>query len=187
MPSYLPTFENSLWAVGTSKIAIVAAPIDALSAYLATPVISNRRVPWLAATPIVSPTPKCCVSAVCLSIAIWPPPTGHCPETSFSGVNRASFAGSMLEPMLPPPPVEITFPSWPSSFASSPTSPEAAATSGSCFTFVSTDAGNAGTTPSPVLLSSFLKATLPEITASAFVNESSTMFVNAAVIESVST
>ena len=185
IPSSLPTFENSFCAVGMSKIAIVAEPIDELSAYVAIPVISNRRAPWSVATPIVSPSAKCFVSAVCLSIAICPPPTGHRPSASFRGLKRASFGGSTLEAMLPPPPVEMTLPSRPISCASPPTSPEAVATSGSCRTFTSTEAGKAGV--SAVLLLSFLNATLPLITASEFWNEWSTIPVNAAVIVSVRT
>jgi hypothetical protein len=59
------------------------------------------------------------------------------------------------------------------SFAWSSITPAAAATSGSCFTFASTVAGKAGV--SAVLLSLFLNATFPLMTASAFLNESSTI------------
>ena len=87
--------------------------------------------------------------------------------------------------MASPPPVEMTLPLRSISFTWSPIAPAAAETSGSAFTLVSTDAGNAGV--SSVLLFVFLKATLPLITASEFEYESLTTFVNAAVIVSVRT
>ena len=87
--------------------------------------------------------------------------------------------------MLSPPPVEMTFPLRSISFTSSPIDPAAAATSGSPLTLASTLAGKAGV--SAVLLLLFSNATLPLITASEFLKESSTTPVKAAVIVSVST
>ena len=94
-------------------------------------VISKSWTPWSVATPIVSPTAKCSFSEVLWSIAICPPPTGHLPVVSLSGLKRASFSGSTLAARLEPPCVEMTLPLRPMSFASSPTEPAAAATSGS--------------------------------------------------------
>jgi hypothetical protein len=183
--SNFPFLLKRSWAVGTSKIAIVDAPIDDDEEKVAIPVISKTRDPWSAATPMVSPTAKCLFSDVLRSIAIWPLPTGHVPDVSLSGLNRASFLGSTLAAMLEPPLVEMTLPFRSISFASSFTMPAAAATSGSCFTFASTLSGNAGVVA--VLLSLFLNATFPLITASAFSYDPSTTFVNDALIVSVRT
>jgi len=96
-----------------------------------------------------------------------------------------SFVGSTLAAIAEPPPVEITFPSRLISLTSSEIAPEAAPTSGSCFTFVSTESGNAGGVAVSLLL--FSKATLPLMTASAFWYELSSTLVKAALIVSVRT
>ena len=77
----------------------------------------------------------------------------------------------------------MIFPWLSTRLTSSPTVPAAAATSGSCFTRVRTEAEKAGV--ASVLLSVFLNATFPLITASEFSYDVSTIFVNAPVIVSV--
>ena len=163
MSSSFPSFWNSRWAVGRSKIAIVAPPIEETEANFATPLIRNGRSGPSAATPIVSPTANCLSSAVFLSIATWPDPEGQRPLTSFSGLKRVSV-GSTLNPRLGAPPVEIVFPFRPiSRVCSSATLPTAASMLGSCFTFVRTLSGNPGDEVAP---ESPEKATLPVMTAS---------------------
>ena len=56
MPSSLPSFANSCWAVATSKTANVALPIESTEPNLATPTIVNRSTGPFATTPISSPT-----------------------------------------------------------------------------------------------------------------------------------
>ena len=51
-----PCFPNSCCAVGTSKIASVAPPIDETAPNFAMPVIRNCWTAPVACTPIVSPT-----------------------------------------------------------------------------------------------------------------------------------
>jgi hypothetical protein len=164
MTSSLPSLSSSSWAVGTSKIASVAPPMET-SANSAIPEISKLRTGPRAATRIMSPTPNPSFSAVARSIAIWLRPTGQLPVTSWSGLKRWSAFGSTLNASLGLGPPPIVLPSRPTSPASSSIEPVAEATSGSRSTRVRTSAGNDVAPESP---SSDAKATLPVITASVF-------------------
>ena len=90
-------------------------------------------------TPIESPDSRPCASAVLRSIAISPLPPGTSPCTTLSGLKRRSAAGSTLNTAVPQL-LSITFPSAPTSWASSITAPSAPSTSGSARTLASTEA-----------------------------------------------
>jgi hypothetical protein len=68
--SSLPCLSNSWWAVGMSKTAIVVPASESSSPKRTMPVISYLRTGPSANAPIVSPTAKCSLSAVDLSMAI---------------------------------------------------------------------------------------------------------------------
>ena len=112
-----PSLSSSFCAVGTSKIAKVAPPIELRSPYLAIPTISNSCAGPSAATPIRSPSFRSSSSATPSSIATSPPPLGQRPSTRLSGLKR-SYSGSVSIPNANDgaPPVSIASPSGRSSF-----------------------------------------------------------------------
>ncbi len=161
--SSLPCLPKRSCAVGRSKPASVAPPIVARSPVnLTMPEMWKIRTgpsDWI---PIVSPTPKSFLSAVASSITT-PPWPGHSPCTSSSELNRGC-EGSTLKPMLGAPPKTIALPFLPIRCASPWTPPSAASTSGSSFTFGSSDSSNEGSWLPP--LSPRSNADLPVIAAS---------------------
>ena len=112
-----PSLSSSLCAVGMSKIAKVAPPIELRSPYLAMPTISNSWAGPSAATPIRSPISRSSSPATPSSIATSVPPFGQRPSTRLSGLKR-SYSGSVSIPNANAgaPPVSIASPSGRSSF-----------------------------------------------------------------------
>ena len=86
--SSLPSLWKIRWAVGRSKIAIVAPPSELTPPKRTVPTMWNRCTGPRVSTPIVSPTPKCLLLAVFASIAISFGACGQCPVVRTSGLNR---------------------------------------------------------------------------------------------------
>jgi hypothetical protein len=170
-------------AVGRSKRAKVAPPIELTPVSSATPEIRNERCGPTAWTRIVSPTLKPFFEAAALSIATSSAPLGHAPAVSFVGLNCWYF-GSTEKPSDGAPPVSTTLPSFLISLTLSlVTDPAAAETPSSFRTSGSTDAGNVGvSTPLPFV---FLNAASPLITTSAFLYELTTIVLKPSLIVSV--
>jgi len=162
--SSLPCLRKTRWAVGRSKIAIVAPPSELRPPKRMSPVMWNRSRGPRASTPIESPTSKCLVEAVFVSIAISCGPFGQRPAVRTSGLKRWSPRGLTLNARFGAPPCETTLLSRPTSFASSLMPPSATSTPGRPRTRASSDCGSDGRTtllfpPPPIAL-------LPVITAS---------------------
>ena len=88
--SSFPSLWKIFCAVGKSKTEIVAPPSDETPPILTMPAILYGVTGPSATTPIVWPTLKFSLLAVCASIATSWSPTGHVPETSVSGLKRWS-------------------------------------------------------------------------------------------------
>ena len=131
-----PSFAKSFCAVGTSKTANVAPPIESTDPNLAMPVISYCSTGPSAATPIVSPTPKLSFLAVLASMTTCFAPTAHVPAVRLSGENCGSLASSPTPNVGDPPLPPIFLPSSPTIWAGfeldwmSKIPPAAASTSG---------------------------------------------------------
>ena len=178
-----PGFAKIFCAVGRSKSANVAPPIEPTPDSSAIPERRNVRCGPTACSRTVSPTAKPSREAVALSTATSSPPLGQEPAVSFVGLNCCS-RGSTEKPSDGAPPVSTTFPSLPMIFTLSlVTEPAAAATSGTFFTSASTLCGKVGvSTPFPFV---FLKAASPLITTSAFLYEFVTIVLKPLLIVSV--
>ncbi len=115
--SSLPSLSSSFWAVGTSKIAKVAPPMELRSPYLAIPTIVKSCAGPSAATPIRSPSSRSSSPATPSSIATSWAPRGQRPSTRLSGLKR-SYSGAVSMPKANDgaPPVSIASPSGRSSF-----------------------------------------------------------------------
>ena len=111
MESKCPSFRNRACAVGTSKTANVAPPIESTEPNLATPVISYCLTGPNAATPTASPTPKPSLAEVLASITTWSAPRAHLPAVRLRGEKRRCSVSSPTPNVGAPPLPPIFLPS----------------------------------------------------------------------------
>ena len=124
-----PSFSNSRWAVGRSKPARVAPPIERLEPNSTIPEMRSRSTGPSTCTPISSPIAKSSLSATPESITTSSGP-GHAPPTSRSGLNGES-PSAIAKPRFGAPPYTIALLSLPMSDVESlSTLPSACATPG---------------------------------------------------------
>ena len=138
-----PGLPKMRCAVSRSKPESVAPPSEPELPKRTRPAIVNRSTGPSACTPIVSPTTRCFLPAVCESITTCCP-CGQLPETSARGLNGES-GFSMLNPRFGAPPNTIAFPFLPIRCASPLTSPSATSTPGRSRIVGRSDAGSVGT------------------------------------------
>ena len=105
--------------MGTSKTAIVAAPIVLTLPSFAIPVIVYCCVGPSAETPTRPPTCRPCFEAVPCSTTTWPGPEAHFPLTSFIGLNCGYFESRPKPKVGAPPFPPIVLPFLPISFTRS--------------------------------------------------------------------
>ena len=113
-----PCLFSMAWAVGTSKTAKVAPPIESTEPYLAVPTTLNSCVGPSAAALIVSPSLYFSFFAVALSITTSFEPLAQLPAVNVSGLNCFAL-GSSPQPKFGAWPFPSFCPSRPISFTRS--------------------------------------------------------------------
>jgi hypothetical protein len=105
-----PASSNRPCAVCRSNTAIVAVPSDSTEPNVVRPVMRKLRAGPLVAMRTLSPTCRCCLSAVPASRTTWPGPLAQAPSFSLNGVSLpplAAAAGSRPTPNHGPSPATL--------------------------------------------------------------------------------